>query len=127
MYTDFLREIFISTNEYWIVAKKTTYRDCFETRQGNDQILFISIPQGLRRGIKYDEITLAEMELLSNANIDNIYLSEDYPPFQLYTTLREVYNGYPVTCNVKPFLINALQLNSNELYNYYKLMQLKND
>ena len=126
MNIDFIKEILMSTAEYWIVAKKTEYRDCFETKRGKDQIVFISIPKDIKRGLKYEEITLQEVEKLHNAYIEqNIFLNTDYPPFQQYITFRDMYKGYPVEYKIKEFVLKALDLKSDELYEYKVLIEAK--
>lgn len=126
MNIDFIKEILMSTAEYWIVAKETEYRDCFETKRGKDQIVFISIPKDIKRGLKYEEITLQEVEKLHNAYIEqNIFLNTDYPPFQQYITFRDMYKGYPVEYKIKEFVSKALDLKSDELYEYKVLIEVK--
>ena len=116
----------MSTAEYWIVAKETEYRDCFETKRGKDQIVFIAIPKDIKRGLKYEEITLQEVEKLHNAYIEqNIFINTDYPPFQQYITFRDMYKGYPIEYKVKEFLLKALDLKSDELYKYKALIEVK--
>ena len=126
MNIDFIKEILMSTAEYWIVAKKTEYRDCFETKRGKDQIVFISIPKDIKRDLKYEEITLQEVEKLHNAYIEqNIFLNTDYPPFQQFITFRDMYKGYPVEYKIKEFVSKALDLKSDELYEYKVLIEAK--
>ena len=126
MNIDFIKEILMSTAEYWIVAKKTEYRDCFETKRGKDQIVFISIPKDIKRDLKYEEITLQEVEKLHNAYIEqNIFLNTDYPPFQQFITFRDMYKGYPVKYKIKEFVSKALDLKSDELYEYKVLIEAK--
>ena len=116
----------MSTAEYWIVAKETEYREDFETKRGKDQIVFIAIPKDIKRGLKYEEITLQEVEKLHNAYIEqNIFLNTDYPPFQQYITFRDMYKGYPVEYKIKEFVSKALDLKSDELYEYKVLIEVK--
>ena len=126
MNIDFIKEILMSTAEYWIVAKKTEYREYFETKRGEDQIVFIAIPKDIKRGLKYEEITLQEVEKLHNAYIEqNIFINTDYPPFQQYITFRDVYKGYPVEHKIKEFMLKALELKSGELYKYKELIEVE--
>ena len=128
MNIDFIKEVLMSTSEYWIVAKKTDHRSGFELKRREDQIIFIAIPKDIKRGLKYEEITLQEMEKLHNAYIEqNVFINTDYPPFQQYITLRDVYNGYPIEYNIKEFMLKALALKSNELYNYKALIETKSE
>ena len=116
----------MSTAEYWIVAKETEYREDFETKRGKDQIVFIAIPKDIKRGLKYEEITLQEVEKLYNAYIEqNIFVNTDYPPFQQYITFRDMYKGYPIEYKIKEFMLKALDLKSDELYKYKALIEVE--
>lgn len=126
MNIDFIKEILMSTAEYWVVAKKTEYREYFETKRGKDQIVFIAIPKDIKRGLKYEEITLQEVEKLHFAYIEqNIFINTDYPPFQQYITFRDMYKGYPIEYKIKEFMLKALDLKSNELYEYKALIEVE--
>ena len=125
MNIDFIKEILMSTAEYWIVARKTEYREDFEMKRGKDQIVFIAIPKDIKRGLKYEEITLQEVEKLHNAYIEqNIFLNTDYPPFQQFITFRDMYKGYPVEYKIKEFMLKAFDLKSSELYEYKALIEV---
>ena len=120
MNIDFIKEILMSTAEYWIVAKKTEYK------RDKDQIVFIAIPKDIKRGLKYEEITLQEVEKLHWACIEqNIFINTDYPPFQQYITFGDMYKGYPIEHKTKEFLLKALDLKSNELYEYKALIEVE--
>lgn len=124
MNIDFIKEILMSTAEYWIVAKKTEYREYFETKRGKDQIVFIAIPKNIKRGLKYEEITLQEVEKLHSAYIEqNIYINTDFPPFQQFLTFSDMYKGYPIEYKIKEFLLKALDLKSDKLYEYKTLIE----
>lgn len=126
MNIDFIKEILMSTAEYWIVARKTEYIEDFETKRGKDQIVFIAIPKDIKRGLNYEEITLQEVEKLHNAHIEqNIFINTDYPPFQQYVIFRDMYKGYPIEYKIKEFMLKALDLKSNELYEYKALIEVK--
>lgn len=126
MNIEFIKEILMSTAEYWIVAKRTEYREYFETKRGKDQIVFIAIPKEIKRGLKYEEITLQEVEKLHRAYIEqNIFINTDYPPFQQYITFRDMYKGYPIEYKIKDFMLKALELKSNELYEYKALIEVE--
>ena len=116
----------MSTSEYWIVAKRTEYREYFETKRGKDQIVFIAIPKEIKRGLKYEEITLQEVEKLHSAYIEqNIFINTDYPPFQQHITFRDMYKGYPIDYKIKDFMLKALELKSDELYEYKALIEVE--
>ena len=116
----------MSTAEYWIVAKKTEHREYFETKRGKDQIVFIAIPKDIKRGLKCEEITLQEVEKLHNAYIEqNIFINTDDPPVQQYITFRDMYKGYPIEHKIKEFMLKALDLKSDELYEYKELIEVE--
>ena len=126
MKIDFIKEILMSTDEYWIVAKETSIRQYFETKRGDDQIIFIAIPSDIKRGLKYEDITLKEIEKLHNSYVNqNIFINLDYPPFQNYTSFSGIYKGYPVNYKIKDFIVKAFELKSNELYNYKDLIEIQ--
>jgi hypothetical protein len=117
----------MSNTEYWIVAKMDYTNRYGEIIRSDDQIIFISIPQGIRRGLKKEEILLTDLEKLGDAPIDcNIFLNQDYPPFQRCQTLRDVYVGFPVEFvhgKTKQFIVDALLINSKSIYDYYELIK----
>jgi hypothetical protein len=124
MNIDFIKEILMSTSEYWIVSRKTDYREDLEIKRGNDQIIFIAIPKEIKRGLKYEEITLQEVEKLHSSYIEqNIFINTDNPPFQQYITFRDMYKGYPIEHKIKEFMLKALELKSNELHDYKALIE----
>jgi hypothetical protein len=126
MKIDFIKEILMSTDEYWIVAKETSTTQFFETKRGDDQIIFIAIPSDIKRGLKYEDITLKEIEKLHNSYVNqNIFINLDYPPFQTYISFSGIYKGYPVNYKIKEFLINCFALKSNQLYDYKDLIQIE--
>ncbi|NMC59781.1 MAG: hypothetical protein GYA51_10435 [Candidatus Methanofastidiosa archaeon] len=93
---ELIKEILTTKYEYWIVAEKTDYVEGSGFKRGEDNILFIAIPKEVRRGLKYEEITLKDIETLYNSYLDqNIYLYPDYSPFQDYVPFKKVYKGFP--------------------------------
>jgi hypothetical protein len=120
----------MSDVEYWIVAKMDYINRYGSTERCDDQIIFISIPQGIRRGLKREEIFLTDLEKLGGSYIDcNIYLNQDYPPFQRGQTLSDVYIGFPVEFvreKTKQFMIDILTINSRSIYDYYELIKKLN-
>lgn len=124
MHIDFYKQILKSKDEYWIVAKRTSYREYMETKIGKDDILFIAIPKLVPRGIAYSDILLANIEELEKTEIrENVYLSADYPPFQTNQTFYEIYQGFPVSEKTREFFNEAVKFQSNELYEYKKLYE----
>lgn len=122
---DFLKKILMSEAEYWLVAKEVTARQHLRDVRQKDHILFISIPKGIKRGLKYEEITLQELEKLNGSFCEqNIYINTEYPPFQRHISFYNIYDGFPVTHNIKQFLLNALVLGSSEIREFKELIQL---
>jgi len=122
MEINFLKKVLMSNADYWVVAKRNSYRNFAKWKQGEDSIMLVSFP-GIEVNLKYEEITLKHIEDLYKAKLDfNIFLNEDYPPFQFGQSLYDVYDGFPLeNTPVKKFLIAALQLGSNLLYEYEDL------
>jgi len=122
---DFLKEVLMSNAEYWIVAKEVKVNRGFRSERERDHIMFISIPKDIKRGLKYEEITLQELEKLNRSYCEqNIYINTDYPPFQLYGTFSDIYIGFPVTHKIREFIINSLALGSDAIWEYKQLIQV---
>ena len=52
----------------------------------------------------------------------NIFLNEDYAPFQIKQNLTNVVEVYPIKCNQKEFLKQALILESDDIWEYKKII-----
>lgn len=121
---DLLKQVLMSTAEYWIVAKMCESREYMKTKRDTDQILFILIPQGIRRGLKYEEITLADLEQLNSSDVDqNIFINANYSPFQQGISFRGLYFGFPIKHDIKQFLLSAIELNSDSIFEYKQLIK----
>lgn len=121
---DFLKEVLMSDAEYWVVAQEVTAQEYGKSVRRKDHIMFIAIPKGIKRGLKYEEITLQELEKLKNSYCEqNIYINTDYPPFQSYVSFYHIYRGFPVTNKIKQFMLDALALGSDEIWKYKELIQ----
>ena len=126
MEIDFLKKVLMSTAEYWIVAKIVTAREFCKNVRKADQIIFICIPKEIKTGIAYEDITLKAIENLYNTYIEqNIYINANYPPFQSCLLFSDLYEGYPVECKIKEFMLKALELKSNQIFNYKDLITAK--
>jgi hypothetical protein len=122
---DFLKEVLMSDAEYWVVAQKVIGQEYGREKRYKDHIIFIAIPKGIKRGLKYEEVTLQELEKLRSSHCEqNIYINTDYPPFQNYVSFYELYKGFPVTHMIKQFMLDALALGSDEIYNYKELIKV---
>lgn len=58
MRSDLLKQILETDHTYWVVVKENTANEYCRTVRKDDSILLISIPQNVKRGLKYEEITL---------------------------------------------------------------------
>ena len=122
---DFLKEVLMSDAEYWVVAQKVTGQEYGREKRYKDHIIFIAITKGIKRGLKYEEVTLQELEKLRSSHCEqNIYINTDYPPFQNYVLFYDIYKGYAVTHKIRQFMLDALALGSDEIYNYKELIQV---
>lgn len=118
---DFLKAVLMSDAEYWIVAKRNEYPN---SRSEPDSIILISFPYTIKTGMKYEDIKLSDIEGLSRVSLDmNIFINKPYAPFQRYTSFYNIYKGYPVKKNIKQFMIDALALNSDSIYDYKELLE----
>lgn len=126
MNIDFIKKVLMSTAEYWIVAKARRYSEGLTIKRDTDDIMLIAIPKDIKRGLRYEEITLQEVEKLSCSYVEqNISINSDYSPFQNFIQFNGIYSGYPVEYNVKEFMIKALQLKSNDIHDYKDLIETK--
>ena len=126
MRSDLLKQILETDHVYWVVAKENTANEYCRTVRKDDSILFIAIPQNVKRGSKYEEITLKEFEDLKHLYMDsNIFLSpENYPPFQLYISFSSLHDGFPITIhnkNINEFIVKAIELKSTDIYKIKEL------
>lgn len=124
MRSDLLKQILETDHTYWVVAKENTANEYCRTVRKDDSILLISIPQNVKRGLEYEEITLKQFEELKHSYMDsNIFLSpENYPPFQLYISFSSLHDGFPVTINkINEFIIKAIELKSTDIYKIKEL------
>lgn len=116
----FYKKVLTSDDEYWIISE--SHSDSHNNRQ-DDHIYLIVIPATIRRNIKYEEITLSELEEFQRSYMEgNIPLSQSYPPFQRGISFYNVYEGFPITKNVREVMIEALKLKSNSLWDYKKII-----
>lgn len=125
MEIDFLRQVLSTEHEYWCVARKDHASNCGRYERIKDQIIFVSIPKDIPRCIQPDKILLLDVEKLERSSMDcNIFLNENYAPFQICQTFRDVYKAFPVAKMQREFLISAMQLESDSLYEYEKIYHL---
>lgn len=119
----FLKEVLMSEEEYWIVARKNYASQYGEMKQTSDDVLIITIPYEIRRGLAPENILLSDAEKLQSIELPNIFVSNEYPPFQRGITMYNIYNGYPIKDNIKEFMMKALALGSKDLYDYAELLK----
>lgn len=118
---DFLVELLVSDYEYWVVSKRN---ESPKSDHFKDSIMLIVIPLNIDRGLKRDEIKLSDLERLLHATIHgNIFLNEDYPPFQYGQSFYNIHMGFPVTSEIYQFMIDALALKSDDIFEYKKLIK----
>lgn len=115
MNTSLLEKILTSNYEYWVLKKE--YGD-----GSTPPIIFCAIPLEVPRGLKRENIRLIDLEQLYRIDIENVFLNKNISPFQIRVNLSSVTEAYPVTCNSKEFLKRALQLESNDIRDYVKLI-----
>jgi hypothetical protein len=119
---NFLVEVLTSDSEYWLVAKKNE-KIWFNAKRFDDDIIFLSIPQEVNVNKKREELLLSDLEQLQNTySNSNIFLSTDFPPFQIGQNFYNIYKWYPVKKKHKEFLQKALLLKSNDIHEYKKIL-----
>lgn len=119
---DVIKQILMSECDYWLIAKKNYVRRYGTDERLKDQILFISFPRTLPRGLKYEEITLKHIESFNGLYIDcNIFLNEPYTPFQIGTSFYDVWKAVPIEVEPKKFLIEAINKTDGDIFDYEKL------
>lgn len=119
---DVIKQILMSETDYWLIAKKNYVRRYGQSERIKDQILFVSFPRTIPRGLKYEEITLKHIELFNSLYLDcNIFLNEPYAPFQIGTGFRDVWKIVPIEVEQKKFLIEALNKTEGDIFDYEKL------
>ena len=113
-----LKKLLESDIDYWVVSK---INDVHGKRE-EDSIFLIGIPRQLMgyRGRSVNNITLGELDKISNLEVSNISFNE-YNPFQWGIVLGSLDDGFPVKLKpdeFKTFLSNCLAVNSSNLYDY---------
>lgn len=125
---EIVTEILTSDCQYFVIAKKTYYREYLENKRGDDRIIMILISQDINTNLSREYIKLTDIEKLNSIYFDaNIYLNTDFPPFQFGTNLYDVYDIIPVRNNHKKIMTESLLLKSNNFCDYKKLIQKYNE
>ena len=120
---NFLKKVLMSESkhEYWIVAKRNEYNTIARKGRDKDSIILCVIPNNIPREVKDKEILLSQLEDLRNAEMQNIFINEPYAPFQTGQTFYNIYEGFPIKTDVKKFMMQALALRSDSIYDYEDL------
>lgn len=111
---DFIKTVLMTEESYWVVSR---YEDSCNGRT-KDTVWFVSMDKDILFDKKYEEITLKDVEVLMRSTVENIPISEQYPPFQRGITMLNIYKGFPVSnkINIKKFLTDCIVRGLNELY-----------
>lgn len=123
---DFLKQILMSNTHYWIVAQQNYASINGRYERTEDSIWFISIDYNIQLNKKYEEITLSDIEKLNRSDVQNISLSEDYPPFQIGISMRRIYKGWPIPeeKSIKQVMVEAVNLKSKDFWDYKSLTEI---
>lgn len=116
----FLSRILQGNATYWVIVKREIYAHLPQ----KESIWFFAIPDGLSVGLKYENILLKDVEELGDKHIlQNIPLSDPYPPFQYGISLHDAIDGFPIESgSIKEFIAKALIVGTNNLEDYRKLL-----
>lgn len=121
MELDIIKQILMSSDDYWVLAKKSYITRCFTSEREEDDIIFVAIPHNIERGIPYEEITLKQVEQIDRLYLDfNIFLNSPYAPFQSGISFHGIYKGFPVTGNIRAFINEAISTKKD----YYQLKEM---
>lgn len=120
---DVIKQILMSKTDYWLIAKKNYVINHYGSNERlKDQILFVSFPRTLQKGLKYEEITLKHIEQFNSLRVDcNIFLNEPYAPFQIGISFYNVWKAVPIEVDPKKFLMEAIIKTDGDIFEYEKL------
>lgn len=115
---DFLAKILSSHETYWVIQ----FRMIGASNHEFVTVAFVAMPTSVHLDTKEDDIRYKDLRDLQRVELPNVYLSEDYPPFQCNITLYDAHDGFPVICNKRNFLRAALNMSrTKDLYDYKAL------
>jgi len=125
----FLTEVLTTDHEYWVVAKKCMASNYGRYERIKDQVIFIAIPSKIERDIDRDCIKLTDLEKIQSEEITgNIFLSDDYTPFQHCQNFHSIYIGFPIPDKeVNNFLRKAILFKSDDIFQYKKIIDELNN
>jgi hypothetical protein len=112
-----LEKILTSEQEYWILRKNNDSNG-ISPQSFKPSVIMCVIPQEIKQGLKREEIKLTDLEKLQSICFVNIFLNEEYPPFQSGQNFYNITEAYPIPSNQKEFLIKALNLKSDDIWDY---------
>lgn len=117
----FLKQVLTSGKEYWVAARRE-YVNRYGTMESEpDSVWLICIPYKISTDYKIDDLLVKDVEELYRAEVQNIALSNNYPPFQCNITMRDFHVGFPLEGDFREFLTKALTCGSNKLDDYQKI------
>jgi hypothetical protein len=120
---ELLTKMLTTDCEYWIVVYEVEHRKCDNTTE----IVLVSKPYDMAVS-NYEGLLLKDVEKLYNkACLTNIFITNRYAPFQPGIRFSDFARGYPITCDVKVFLIKAFELQSKDLFDYKKIIDELNE
>lgn len=115
---DFLAKILSSNETYWVVQ----FRMIGASSHEFVSVAMVAFPASVHLSTNESDIRYIDLKSLQRLELPNVYLSEDYPPFQYNITLYDAHDGFPVTANKKKFLQIALNAKpTKDLYFYKEL------
>ena len=116
-----LEKILTSDQEYWILRKDNDSHG-INAQSFKPSVIMCVIPQEIKQGLKREDIKLTDLEKLQSSYFSNIFLNEDYPPFQSGQSFYNITDAYPIPSKQKEFLIKALDLKSDDIWDYKNLI-----
>jgi hypothetical protein len=119
---DFLIKVLTSDRKhYWIGERRMDYG----RGEQSSEIVMFNIDEKFTLGKDRKDIKLTDLEEIGRHQVNNIFITTPYAPFQVGISLDEFYNGFPIESNIHEFMINALNLKSKNLYDYQEMAKEK--
>ena len=112
-----LEKILTSDEEYWVLRKDNEGYG-INLQKFKPSIIMCVIPIEIKQGLKKEDIKLIDLEKLQSFYFSNIFLNEDYAPFQSSQSFYNITDAYSIPCYQKEFLIKALDLQSDDIWDY---------
>jgi hypothetical protein len=112
---EFLARILSSHSTYWCICFR------YDGAMSHEfiTVALVAMPPSVQF-TKEEDIKFNDLKTLRTLDLPNVFLSENYPPFQFSINLYNAHDGFPIECNVKSFLKDAINAEPKKDLYYYK-------